>query len=103
MNDTRSPGPLVLCVLLWAHDGRHDDLTAYEDAVLELVGEHGGEVLQRLKMVAPGDGPTEMQVIRFGSRGDRDRYMADDRRLALAAQRDAAVRRTEVMEATVLV
>ena len=53
--------------------------------------------------LAPGDGPTEMQVIRFGSRGDRDRYMADDRRLALAAQRDAAVRRTEVMEATVLV
>lgn len=103
MNDARSPGPLVLCVLLWAHDGKHDDLTAYEDVVLELIGEHGGEVVQRLRMVAPGDGPTEMQVIRFGSSADLDRYMADERRLALAAQREAAVRRTEVMEATVLV
>jgi uncharacterized protein (DUF1330 family) len=103
VNDTPSQEPLVLCVLLWAHDGKHDELTAYEDVVLEFVGEHGGEVMQRIRIVAPSDGPNEVQVIRFGSRSDLDQYMADDRRLGLAAQREAVVRRTEAMEAKTLV
>lgn len=93
--------PLVLCVLLWAFDGREDQLTAYEDEVLDLVGDHDGEVLQRLR-TADDDGPTEVQVIRFGSQASLDGYMADERRLALAPQRDLAIRRTEVMEATLL-
>lgn len=95
--------PLVLCVLLWAFDGREDQLTAYEDEVLELVGDHDGEVLQRLRTTATDEGPTEVQVIRFGSQAALDGYMADERRLALAPQRDLAIRRTEVMEATLLV
>lgn len=93
---------LVLCVLLWARDNRHEDLSAYEDVVLALLSEHGGEVAQRLRMVAPDDGPTEMQVIRFSSRQGLDSFMADDRRLALAMQRDEVVGRTEVMEAVVV-
>jgi len=29
--------PLTLCVLLWAHPGAEESLTAYEDQVLALV------------------------------------------------------------------
>lgn len=102
ISDGASSQPLVLCVLLWAHEGRHDELSAYEDLVLPLVAEHGGEVLQRMKLVDPGLGPAEVQAIRFGSQKHLDHYMADERRLALASQRDDAVRHTEVLQAIVL-
>ena len=32
------------CCLLWAHDGHEADLRAYEDEVLALVPETGGEL-----------------------------------------------------------
>ena len=32
---------ITLCVLLWATDGGHDELVAYEDDVLELLPDHG--------------------------------------------------------------
>lgn len=92
-------GALVLGVLLWARDGRHDDLSSYEDEVLTLLVEYGGEVLQRLRAVNPGDAPTEMQVIRFTSKDHLDRYLVDDRRVALAARRDDVIERSEVIEA----
>jgi uncharacterized protein (DUF1330 family) len=96
-------GPLVLAVPLWTRDRRHDDLAAYEDEVLALLDEHDGEVLQRLRAVDPGDHPTEMQVIRFPSKDHLDRYMVDDRRLALAARRGDVIERTEVIEAMLVV
>ena len=40
-----------LCVLLWAHEGRDADLSAYEDQVLGLLAEHDGNVIQRAKTV----------------------------------------------------
>ena len=44
---------LTLCVLLWARSGATIALAAYEDQMLGLVPEHGGQVLQR----ARGSGP----------------------------------------------
>jgi len=89
-----------LCVLLWAHEGRTSDLSAYEDQVLDLLAEHDGHVIQRARTVTTkGDDsePTEIQLLRFASEAALDGYMQDARREALAGQRDAAIAMTEVM------
>jgi uncharacterized protein (DUF1330 family) len=89
-----------LCVLLWAHQGRDADLSAYEDKVLCLLGEHGGRVIQRARTVAGKDDdsePTEVQLLRFASEDALNGFMHDDRRAALAGQRDAAIAMTEVL------
>ncbi len=89
-----------LCVLLWAHEGRDADLSAYEDQVLGLLGEHDGHVLQRARTVTGNgdhDHPTEVQLLRFASEAALDGFMNDARRTALADQRAAAIAMTEVM------
>ena len=91
---------LNLCVLLWAHQGRETDLSAYEDQVLGLLAEHDGHVIQRARTVdGKGDDskPTEVQLLRFASEAALDGYMHDDRRAALAGQREAAIAMTEVL------
>ena len=92
--------PVVNCVLLWARPGMQAALSSYEDKVLRLVAEHGGRVLQR-GTVLPGsrhDGapPAEVQFIEMPSEASLDAYMNDPRRLAMAAERDAAVARTDL-------
>ena len=89
-----------LCVLLWAHEGHEAELSAYEDQVLGLLGEHDGNVIQRARTVTgKGDDsePTEVQFLRFASETALDGYMQDARRAALAGQRDAAIAMTEVL------
>jgi uncharacterized protein (DUF1330 family) len=89
--------PVTLCVLLWARPGQEDALASYEDRVLELVSEHGGRVLQRGRVVPDADGsPTEVQLLEYESQSGVDAYMADPRRTAMAAERDAAIARTDV-------
>jgi uncharacterized protein (DUF1330 family) len=88
--------PLHLCCLLWAHPGTERALTAYEDKVLALVPEHGGQLLSRVL----GDGahghPHEVHVFRFPDQTAVDAYLADSRRLALTDERDRVVARTEL-------
>ena len=91
---------VVSCVLLWARPGMEAALSACEDKVLRLVGEHGGRVLER-GTVLPGsqhDGepPAEVQFLEMPSEASLDVYVRDPRRLALAGERDAAVARTDV-------
>jgi hypothetical protein len=85
-----------LCVLLWARPGAVEALVAYEDRVLALLSDHDGELVQRARTIGEGDAPTEVQLITFRSQAGLDAYMADGRRLALSADRDAAIARTEV-------
>jgi len=92
--------PVVNCVLLWARPGMETALSAYEDKVLRLVAEHGGRVLKR-GTVLPGsqhDGepPTEVQFLEMPSQASLDAYVNDPRRLAMAAERDAAIARTDL-------
>lgn len=89
-----------LCVLLWAHPGQEDALIAYEDKVLALVAEHHGHILQRARTDGTGDQPLEIQMFSFESQEAMDGYMGDERRLALADERDRAVARTELMYVT---
>jgi uncharacterized protein (DUF1330 family) len=93
---------VTLCVLLWAREGRDADLTRYEDQVLGLVGDHDGRVLQRVQTVDPGDQPSEVQILQFGSAAALEEYMQDHRRAALAGQRDAAIARTDVLPVRLL-
>lgn len=90
--------PLILCVLLWSHPGEEEGLSAYEDTVLGLLGEHGAVVASRVRRKDAGDGPLEVQVIEFADRAGLDAYMSDPRRLASAALRERVVARTEVFE-----
>ncbi|MER7556125.1 hypothetical protein ABTZ46_04235 [Nocardioides sp. NPDC126508] len=92
----RSPeSPILLCCLLWAHEGEAEALHAYEDRVLQLIREHGGEVVQRALADSPGQ-PDEVQLLRFEGQAALDAYLNDERRTSLAAERDAAVARTEL-------
>lgn len=87
-----------LCVLLWAHPGQTAALAAYEDRVLALFGSHGGVVVRRGPVTGGSDAgaPDEIQLLEFPSEAALDAYLNDPRRLAMAAERDAAVARTDV-------
>ena len=94
-----------LCVLLWAHEGREADLSAYEDQVLNLLAEHDGHMIQRARTVAEKSDdsePTEVQLLQFASEAALDDFMHDPRRAALAGQRDAAIAMTEVLRVQLL-
>lgn len=96
----RSEAPIQLCCLLWAHRGQAEALHAYEDRVLQLIEEHGGEVVQRaLTVDSPGQ-PDEVQFFRFPDQAALDSYLADGRRSALSDDRDRAVARTELFPVT---
>jgi uncharacterized protein (DUF1330 family) len=92
--------PVVNCVLLWSRPGREAALSAYEDKVLRLVAEHGGRVLERGTLLPgsqhDGEPPAEVQFLEMPSEASLDAYMNDPRRLAMAAERDAAIARTDL-------
>ncbi|MFC9515500.1 hypothetical protein ACFTSD_07220 [Nocardiaceae bacterium NPDC056970] len=89
-----------LCCLLWARPGQNDALIAYEDKVLALIPEHRGRVLQRVRTDGSRDQPLEIQMFEFESQEALDGYLGDERRLALADERDRVVARTELMHVT---
>jgi uncharacterized protein (DUF1330 family) len=90
--------PLTLCVLLWAHPGAEEALTAYEDQVLALVPGYGGKVIRRARSSGAGGYPLEVHLLEFPSPQALDAYTADSRRQTLAGDRDRAIARTEVIE-----
>ena len=92
--------PLTLCVLLWARPGAEEALTAYEDQVLALVPGYGGKVLW------PEPGARAPTASRWKPTSWNSPSPQGPRRLreptaagqALAAERDRAVARTEIIE-----
>lgn len=88
---------LTFYVFLWARPGREQELIAYEDAVLALVGEHSGQVVQRARTDGTDGKPLEIQLFEFASQAGMDGYMADPRRTALSVDRDMAIARTEIV------
>jgi hypothetical protein len=88
---------VTLCVLLWARQGREEQLISYEDRVLRFVPDHDGRVLQRARTAGEAGQPLEVQLVQFPSEGALAAYMADERRSALSGDRDAAIERTEVL------
>jgi uncharacterized protein (DUF1330 family) len=90
------PDPVDLCVLLWAVPGRLDEMIRYEDLLLALIAEHGGKVVDRLRNLG-GEGPSEVHVLHFASQANLDSFMNDNRRVALADDRERSVGRTEIL------
>jgi uncharacterized protein (DUF1330 family) len=88
---------LTLCVLLWPTVGNEDALTAYEDEVLALLGDHGARLVQRVRSVETGDGPYEVQIIELPGDQALADFMADPRRTASADVRDRVIARTEII------
>ncbi|MGW9182490.1 hypothetical protein [Agromyces sp. NPDC055661] len=86
----------TLCCLLWAEPGLDDDLVAYEDRVLALMPDYAIEVTERIRSDRGAEHPVEVQLYRVPSQALLDAYLADPRRLALAAERDRVVARTEL-------
>ena len=79
--------PITLAFAGWAPGDGFERAAAYEDAVLPLLVEHGGEVVFRGRQV--GDDPTlpaEVQILRVPSDDALDAYLVDDRRLRLRAE-----------------
>ena len=94
---------MALCVLLWANPGMESALIAYEDKVLGFVAEYGGQVIQRARNIGTDDHarenqPLEIQTLWFPSSQGVQRFMADDRRQALAEERDSVIAMTEIIE-----
>ena len=89
---------VTLSVLLWARPGAEAGLIAYEDRVLAIAVEHGGRVLQRARSDGSGGHPLEVQTLAFPSAAALDAFMTDERRQALAAERERVIARTEVIE-----
>ncbi len=92
--------PLTLCVLLWAHPGRENQLGEYEDAVLALLPAYGGTVVSRVRNAEANESATEVQVIELVDEAALESFMADPARLALAPLRDQSVARTEIIRVT---
>lgn len=89
---------LTLCVLLWARPGTEDGLIAYENHVLGIAAEHRGRVLYRARGSGTGGQPLEIQILEFPSARTLDAFVTDDRRQALAGERDRVIAKTEVIE-----
>ncbi len=87
---------LTFYVFLWSHPGMDDAMIAYEDAVLALVGEHGGTV-QRARSDGRAGRPLEIQYYEWPSQAAMDGYLSDPRRAALSSERDRVVARTEIV------
>jgi uncharacterized protein (DUF1330 family) len=87
---------LHLCVLLWCDSGSEAALVDYENRVLDLMADHGAHVLQRARTDGAAGAPLEIQILEFASQEALDGYMSDDRRTAIAADREAAITRTEI-------
>jgi hypothetical protein len=84
-------------VLLWPNPGMDEALIAYEDSVLAWVSEHDGTVLQRARSDGAEGRPMEIQLFEWASQSAMDAFMTYPRRTALAADRDRAIARTEII------
>ena len=73
---------LLLAVVVEMRDGAVAAGQRYEDAVLGLLGRHGGVLERRVRGL---DGGTEVQIIRFAAPAGLEAFMADPDRLALRA------------------
>ena len=92
--------PIQLCVLLWEHPGRGQDLAAFEDEVLALLPVHGGRLLSRHAVVGRDEGdPLEVHVIEMPDEEALAGYLHDPLRVRLARthDRDAVIARTQLL------
>jgi uncharacterized protein (DUF1330 family) len=92
---------LVLLVSLYVHPGREADFRRFEAAAARVMARHGGAIERVIRPVAAPGGPPpphEIHVVTFPRREAFAAYRADPELAGLAALRQAAIARTEVVE-----
>lgn len=94
---------IKLCVLLWATAGCEAALVEYEDTVLALIPQHGGQVVSRVRRLDRAEGPFEVQIISFPDDDSVSSYMNDPVRQSLADVHRRAIARTEVIPVEIVV
>lgn len=74
---------VMLCVQLWAREGRRGDLEEYENTVLALLDDHGARLVARSGQAESGERtgrPAEVQLIELPSQHARRPAAAGARR-----------------------
>ncbi|SNT31621.1 hypothetical protein SAMN05421812_104442 [Asanoa hainanensis] len=94
MSRPSSAGLLLVAVVEFA-DGHAETGRRYEDAVLALLGRHGGTLERRTRGT---DGMTEVHLIRFAARAGLESFMVDPERLAHREAIGEAAPTTRVIE-----
>ncbi|MEO7958536.1 MAG: DUF1330 domain-containing protein [Fibrobacteria bacterium] len=97
---------LYINVHLFGGKGYRGEFLEYEAKALEVFRRHGGEVVVAYAPVPAADGaetPDEIQVLRIPDRKAFDAFMQDPVRMAMAAERDAVIRKTEVFFSETLI
>jgi hypothetical protein len=92
---TDAAGVLTLVAIVEYAVGAEDAGQRYEDAVLTLLGRHGGHLDRRLRGT---DGRTEVHVIRFEDRVGYDSFLVDPERAALREALGDTAPTTRVIE-----
>lgn len=95
---------LYLTVHLFVRPGMEAGMRAYESKALGIFRRHGGEVVAAFAP-DPGAGglPDEIQVLRIADRRSFESFMSDPERLAMSAEREAVIRKTEVFLSETLI
>jgi hypothetical protein len=81
-------GTITLAFVGYATGALADRASAFEDEVLQLLGDHGARLLFRGRRLADQDEslPLEVHLILFQDRSSLQAYLADDRRRSLLAK-----------------
>jgi len=90
---------LYLTVKLYGRKGIPGEFKDYEAKALAIFRAHGGEVMIAYAPVPDpslSEWPDEIQVLRIAGQSDFERFMQDPARVALAPEREAVIRKTEV-------
>lgn len=90
---------MILTQLIWLRPGGRPQFDAFEDAVLPLLPNHGGELLLRLRDPAAAVGaalqdrppPDEVHVLRFRDDAALQSFLSDPIRQAALPLKDASV------------
>lgn len=88
-----------LTVHLFGRHGVPGEFQAYEEKALAIFRRHGGEVVAAFAPLPDAnrkESPDEIQILRIADREAFDAFMRDPARVAMAGERDAVIRKTEV-------
>ena len=90
---------LYATVLLFGREGGAEGFHAYEEKALAIFRKHGGTVVAAYAPkpdAARAESPDEIQFLVIADSAAFDRFLKDPARTALASERDAVIRKTEV-------
>jgi uncharacterized protein (DUF1330 family) len=90
---------LLLTAHLYSHENNIAALRAFEQKALTIIQQYGGELIAAFQPANPGNSaniPDEIQLLKFPSLQALDAYRQSAEAAAIAAERLAAIRKTEI-------